>query len=190
VQLLNACLREKLFPKGIKFSKENDFYYFRATRDLADRVYAYQSRENRADRWVFKGYPKKSDPSKMSYYRHSAFEGRFIRYGSEWYLQVTPNYHFTRDGERTSRFAADLLSGIKRLENNQAVHGQVVMWANVLTERSLFDVRPQFLDFVSPLQFQLDVGLDDKTWLKHEEGEKRAALEAPAPDERQQRLDL
>jgi hypothetical protein len=190
VQLLNSCLREKLFPKGIKFSKENEFYYFRATRDLTDREYAYQSRENRTDRWVFKGYPKKSDPSKMSYYRHSAFDGRFVRYGSEWFLQVTPNYHFTRDGERTSWYAANLLSGIKRLENNQAVHGQVVMWANVLTERSLFDFTPQFLDFISPLQFQLDVGLEDKTWLKREESEKRAALEAPAPDERQQRFDI
>lgn len=190
VQLLNACLREKLFPKGIKYSKEHNFYYFRAPKDLSDREYAYQSRENRTDRWVFKGYPKKSDPSKMSYYRHSAFEGRFIRYGAEWYLQVTPDYHFTRDGERTSYYAADLLSGIKRLENNQAVHGQVVMWANVLTERSLFDVAPQFLDFLAPVQFQLEVGLDDKTWLKREETEKRTALEAPAPDERQQVLEL
>jgi hypothetical protein len=101
VQLLNSCLREKLFPKGIKFSKEQNFYYFRAPKDLSDREYAYQSRENRTDCWVFKGYPKKSDPSKMSYYRHSAFEGRFIRYGSQWFLQVTPDYHFTRDGEKS-----------------------------------------------------------------------------------------
>jgi hypothetical protein len=190
VKLLNGCLKEKLFRKGIKFSKDLGLYYFRATKDLSDREYAYQSRENRTDRWVFKGYPKKSDPSRVSYYRHSAFEGRFIRYGSKWFLQVTPNYHFTRDGERPSRFAADLLSGIKRLENNQAVHGQVVMWANVLTERSLFDTGPQFLDFISPLQFQLDVGLDDTAWLKREDKDKRAVLEAPAPDERQQRLDL
>lgn len=190
VALLNACLRQKLFPKGIKFSKDLGLYYFRATKDLSDREYAYQSRENRTDRWVFKGYPKKSDPSRMSYYRHSAFEGRFIRYGSDWFLQVTPNYHFTRDGGQPSRFAADLLSGVKRMENNQAVHGQVVMWANVLTERSLFDTGPQFLDFTAPQQFQLDVGLEDKAWLKREDNEKRAALEAPAPDERQQRLDL
>jgi hypothetical protein len=60
----------------------------------------------------------------------------------------------------------------------------------VLTERSLFDVTPQFLDFISLLQFHLDVGLDDKAWLKREEKEKRAALEAPAPDERQQILEL
>ena len=188
VQLLNVCLKEKLFPKGIKFSRDHGFYYFRASKDLSDREYAYQSRENRTSRVVFKGYPKKSDHTQMSFYRHSAFEGHFVRYGSEWYLQVTPNYHYTRDGERTSLYAPDLLSGIKRLENNQAVHGQVVMWASVLTERSLFDTGPKFIDFTDLLQFQLDVGLDDRSWLKHEETEKRTALEASATDTGQQSL--
>jgi hypothetical protein len=127
----------------------------------------------------------------MSFYRHSAFGGRFVRYGSIWYLQITPTYHFTRDGERLSRYAPDLLSGIKRLETNQAVRGQVIMWAHLLTERSLFDMGPQFLDFGSLLDFELDVGLDDDAWLKHEDDpEKRAALEAPAIDDRQRSLIL
>ena len=122
----------------------------------------------------------------MSYYRHSAFEGRFVRYGSIWYLQITPSYHFTRDGDRLSRYAPDLLSGIKRLENNQAVHGQVVMWAHFLTERSLFDTGAQFLDFSSLQEFELDVGLNDEAWLKHEDDpEKQAAMQAPAIDDRQ-----
>lgn len=127
----------------------------------------------------------------MSYYRHSAFGGRFVRYGSNWYLQATPNYHFTRDGERLSRYAPKLLSGIKRLETNQAVHGQVVMWAHLLTERSLFDTGPQFLDFDSLLDFELEVGLDDDTWLKHaDDSEKRAALEVPGLDDHQWSLVL
>jgi hypothetical protein len=188
VQLLNACLKEKLYSKGIKFSRDNGFYYFRATQDLSEKEYAYQSRENKTSRAVFKGYPKKSDHTKMLYYRHSAFEGRFVRYENQWYLQVTPNYYFSWDGERPSRYTPDLLSGIKRLENNQAVHGQVVMWANVLTERSLFDRGPTFLDFVSLLQFPLDSGLDDASWLKHEDAEKRQALEISADNNGQQRL--
>jgi Domain of unknown function (DUF4365) len=185
VRLLNACLRDKLYRKGIKFSRENQCYYFRATQDLSEREYSYQSREHKTSRSVFKGYPKKSDHTQMSYYRHSAFEGRFVRYGKAWYLQITPNYHFTRDGDRLSRFAPDLLSGIKRLETNQAVHGQVVMWAHLLTERDLFDTGPKFLDFVSLLEFPLEVGLDDDAWLKHEDLENLAALEGPATDDRQ-----
>src|SRR5437879_5041708 len=100
VQLLNACLRDKLFRKGIKFSRENQCYYFRAPQDLSNREYGYQSREHRTSRWVFKGYPNKRDHTRMSYYRHSAFGGRFVRYDSNWYLQITPSYHFTRTGER------------------------------------------------------------------------------------------
>jgi hypothetical protein len=186
VQLLNQCLKGKLYPKGIKFSRENQCYYFRAPQDLSGREYAYQSREHKASRLVFRGYPRKSDHTQMSFYRHSAFGARFVRFGAIWYLQITPTYHFTRDGERISRFAPDLLSGIKRLETNQAVHGQVVMWAHLLTERSLFDTGPQFLHFGSPLDFHLDVGLDDDAWLKREEDpEKRTALQAPAIDEPQ-----
>jgi hypothetical protein len=100
----------------------------------------------------------------------------------------TPNYHFTRDGERTSFYAQALLTGIKLLENNQAVHGQVVMWASLLTERSLFDTTPPFVEFTSLVQFELDVGLDDDGWLKREEEDNQKALEAPEPDTRQQSL--
>lgn len=191
VRLLNACLRDRLYRKGIRFSSENQYYYFRASQDLSDREYVYQSREHKATRTVFKGYPDRRDHMRMSYYRHAAFAGRFVRYGSEWYLQITPTYHFTWDGERLSRFAPDLLSGIKRLETNQAVHGQVVMWAHLMTERSLFDTGPHFLEFGSLVDFDLDAGLDDEAWLKREDdADKIAVLQSPGVDERQWRLSL
>lgn len=185
VHLLNTCLKEKLYRKGVKFSRETGYYYFRASQDLSNIEYAYASREHRTTRTVFKGYPKKFDRTQMSYYRHSAFEGRFVRYGGEWYLQITPTYHFTRDGDRLSRYAPDLLSGIKRLENNQAVHGQVVMWAYLLTARSLFDSGPQFIDFSALQQFELGVGLDDDAWIKREDPEMQDALQGPDIDDRQ-----
>lgn len=188
VQLLNTCLKEKLYRKGVKFSRETGYYYFRASLDRSNIEYAYASREHNTSRTVFKGYPKKADPTQMSYYRHSAFEGRFVRYGGVWYLQITPTYHFTRDGERLSRYAPDLMSGIKRLENNQAVHGQVVMWAHLLAARSLFDTGPGFLDFTTLQHFELNAGLDDDTWLKREEPEQQVSLQNPMIEERQQRL--
>jgi Domain of unknown function (DUF4365) len=190
VQLLNACLRATLYRKGVKFSRDNQCYYFRATQDLSEREYSYQSREHKASRSVFKGYPKRSDHTQMSFYRHSAFSARFVRYDSTWYLQISPTYHFTRDGERISLFGPNLLSGMKRLETNQAVHGQVVMWGHLLTERSLFESGPRFLDFSSLLQFELGVGLDDDAWLKREDTDKAAALEAPPIDARQESLIL
>lgn len=190
VQLLNTCLKEKLYRKGVKFSRESGYYYFRASQDLSNAEYAYASREHKTSRTVFKGYPKKFDRTQMSYYRHSAFSGRFVRYGREWFLQITPTYHFTRDGERLSRYAPELLSGIKRLENNQAVHGQVVMWAHILTSRSLFDTDPGFVEFDSLQQFELSVGLDDDAWLKREDAEKQAVLQGPMTDDRQTSLPI
>jgi hypothetical protein len=180
VQLLNSCLRDMLFRKGVKFFRETQCYYFRASQDLSEREYSYHSRERKTSRYVFKGYPKRSDHTQMSYYRHSALEGRFVRYGTNWYLQITPTYHFTRDGERISRYAPDLMAGIKRLESNQSVHGQVVMWAHLLTERSLFDTGSQFLHFGSLVEFELEVGVDDAAWLKHEDADKYALLQDTA----------
>jgi hypothetical protein len=186
VQLLNTCLKDKLFRKGVKFSREAGCYYFRASNDLSNIEYSYTSREHKTSRTVFKGYPNKFDRSRISYYRHSAVEGRFVRYGGTWYLQITPTYHFTRDGERLSRYAPNLLSGIKRLENNQAaVHGQVVMWAYLLTARSLFDSGPHFLDFTALQQFELDAGLDDNAWIRREDVDMQVALQGSTVDDRQ-----
>lgn len=185
VQLLNTCLKEKLYRKGVKFSRETGCYYFRAPQDLSNVEYSYTSREHKTSRMVFRGYPKKLDRTQMSYYRHSAFEGRFVRYAGTWYLQISPTYHFTRDGERISRYAGELLSGIKRLENNQAVHGQVVMWAHLLTARSLFDSGPQFLDFDVLEKFELDVGVDDEAWIKREDVTKIHELEGTNLDQGQ-----
>jgi hypothetical protein len=185
VQLLNSCIREKLFGKGVVFSKDDGYYYVRASQDLSPIRYAYQSREKKAERTIFAGYPSKRDKTRMAFYRHSAFSGRFQRYGSEWFLQITPTYHFTRDGRVPSRFAGESLSGIKRLENNQAVHGQVVMWAHLLRESAgLFDKGPEFLRFAPLRQFQLDAGLEDSTWLKREEPQHKSALEAPDMEQR------
>ena len=118
------------------------------------------------------------DPTKMSFYRHSAFYGRFVRYGGQWHLQITPTYHFTRDGRAPSYYGAELMSGIKRLETNDSVLGQVVMWASLLNERSLFDAGPRLLEFDSLVNFELEVGFEDNSWLKAESADKRAALEA------------
>ena len=177
VRMLNACLRDKLYPKGMSFSKENGYYYFRATRDLRAREYPYLALQHRTSRAVFKGYPKRRDPTKMSFYRHSAFHGRFVRYEDSWYLQITPTYHFTRDGWKPSFYGAELTTGIKRLETHGSVLGQVVMWANVLGERSLFDAGPELLVFNSLVDFEFDVGIEDDSWLKREAADQRKTLE-------------
>jgi hypothetical protein len=183
VELLNMCLREQLHPRGIGFNHDAQYYFFRASHDLSARKYSYQSREKKTTRTVFRGYPLKKDPTRMAYYRHAAFIGRFLRFAAAWFLQMTPTYHFTKDGWIRSPRAPQALSGIKKLENNQAVHGQVVMWASFLTAQNLFDTELPFLTFEQLLQFQGDVGLEDAAWLKHEDSERRAYLAGDDPEQ-------
>jgi hypothetical protein len=40
----------------------------------------------------------------VKFYRHSAFRGRFASFDGVWYLEITPEYLFTRDGRKVSRF--------------------------------------------------------------------------------------
>jgi hypothetical protein len=76
------------------------------------------------------------------------------------------------------------------IENNPAVHGQVIMWAHLLTERNLFDNDRRFVDFGSLAAFDLDVGVDDDAWLKSEDADRQGAMDRSAGEESQQNFIL
>jgi hypothetical protein len=167
VELLNLTLQGQLFADGIGYWRDSEVYYVRAGEALADQRRVYESRHKTTSRAVFKAY-KSRKTEQLSYYRHAAFSGQFIRYGDAWYLQINPSYHFTRDGHSVSGLASDAMSGMKRLENNQAVHGQVVMWGELLRKHTLFTTDRQ-IEFGPILEFKLPCGFDDETWLKKRE---------------------
>lgn len=171
VQLLNQCLRAKAQALALRYSKDFDCYYFGATNDLSEFKLGYQSLVNETSRTVFRGYPKKGKPKEMAYYRHSAFQGRFKRFGDGWYLEITPTYYFTWDGRRLDRFYEERLKKIKEQEKNPAVRGQVVMWAEYLSrDGNLFEPQYPLLGFGELMRFELDAGIDDAAWLEREEG--------------------
>jgi hypothetical protein len=169
VRLLNACLREKCYPL-VRYSKARDSFYFAASRDLRPRPYHYQAAKMRTSRIVFRGYPTPDDPS---YYRHSAFEGRFKRFDGQWYLEITPTYHFTYNGHDDDRYYKDRLAGIKKLERNDAVTGQLIMWAEFLSKKAdLFSTDYAHLAFGQLTTFEIEAAIDDHAWLPREEKEK------------------
>jgi hypothetical protein len=173
VQLLNLALREKVWP-DLRYSERKDCYYFRATDDLSPRKISYTSPSGRTTpRTVFKGYLNKRDPTRIAYYRHSAFEGQFKLFDGAWYLEITPTYYFTWNGYRLDRWYENRLKGIKRLEKHPAVFGQVFMWADHLSRPSdLFTPEYPFLKFDALQRFNIKVGIDDKAWLSHESDEE------------------
>lgn len=183
VNLLNRCLTEKGRNLALSYHHKLRFYYFNATRDLTPRSVSYQSMTNRTTRTVFQGYPSKTDAGRIAYYRHSAFEGRFQCYDGVWYLEITPTYHFTRDGYNFDRFYEDRLKRIKMMERNTAVLGQVVMWADYLSQQAdLFSVEYPFLRFGALKRMDIEAGLNDQSWLG-EEGRDEATVLSSAINE-------
>jgi hypothetical protein len=176
LQLLYHCLRELLGPHDVVYNKSLDLFYFKANSALSPRRLSYPSLKNLTDKTVFGPYESKTKAGRIAYYRHSAFRGAFRRFDDVWYLEVTPTYFFSSDGRRESRYAAERTSGIKRLERNRAVLGQLLMWAEVLTQGpTLFRPDAPVLKIARPDRFSLNVGLDDAEWLRHEEDSSRGA---------------
>ncbi len=126
------------------------------------------------------------------YYRHSAFKGRFRRIEDAWYLEITPTYYFTRNGTHRSKWHEEALKGIKRLERNPQVLGQVVMWADYLSKTpELFSTPYPFLSFDWLQAFDFEAGVNDKVWLGREEDEQtKTAATTPETSEETSLFDL
>lgn len=181
VWLLNQTVRQKVWP-DLRYHRDGECLYVSAPDDddLSERVFAYRSLVNGSGRTVFKGYPDKRRPGRIAYYRHAAFAWRFLRFDDAWFLEITPTYHYTLDGHQPHPNPGDLLKGVKQLEHNQHVLGQVLMWADYLTRPAdLLTPAYPFLAFDPLRTLTLDAGVDDARWLGQEErrSEERARRE-------------
>ncbi len=56
IWMLNTCLRSFASKIGMRYSKEDNAFYFKKTSDLSPRVKHYRSRQQRAKREVFREY--------------------------------------------------------------------------------------------------------------------------------------
>lgn len=162
VRLLNRALIHDV-ASDCTYHSGRDLIYFSATPDLTNRKVAGGTGQPRL---VFHAKHNKRT-GKISYYKHAALRWQFLHLDGEWLCALTPEAHYTRDGHRDSRFIADLLAGLKRLDRNPAVRGHVRMWATYLRgERPLLDQdATRLLDFGPPLSFTSQVGIDDTDWL-------------------------
>jgi hypothetical protein len=166
VELLNLTLKSQLYDQDLGYC-DAGYFYQKPDASLSRRTATYNSRLKKASRVTFSAYSNK-DGSAVSFYRHSAFKTQFHRLQGKWFLQVIPTYHFTSDGYRISPLAGTALSGIKRLENNEAVYGQVLMWARILQQQTDWNAKPRKLFFGDPLKFQSSAGFEDEVWLKQQ----------------------
>jgi hypothetical protein len=173
VELLTRTLRDMLHAE-LAWCAPGRYLYFKATSSLKPRRIRSSFGRRRT---VFTPYYRNPDePDKLSYCRHDAFLPRFTRVDGRWYLQISPTYHYTRDGHESSLFAEELLSGLKRRERHRAVFLQVKMWANYLQGDLRLGEQEPALRLGRLATVDVDHGIDETRW-------KRERADGTADDE-------
>ncbi|MBR0764409.1 DUF4365 domain-containing protein [Bradyrhizobium japonicum] len=174
VELLNKTLSE-MVREPLSYWRDGRYLFWKLGRGKLSRSYSYRSFEKNTSRDVVKSYTRKDD-DKPSYFRHDAFHANFVRIAGEWYLAVEPTYHFTSDGYHEFRFAADRMSGIKRLETNQSVRGHIGMWTAFLVRQPDL-LRKDPLVFTTMPALGLPFGVPDDLWRENEADEEKTRME-------------
>ena len=171
VALLNRAIGEFVRPV-LWHDRDSGVFFFPKLKERNKLKYGYKSLKNFVPRDVVKRYGKRrDDPSQPAYWRHSAFLHRFSRLGGRWYVEITPSYHFTRDGYKADLWGGDHLKKIKELENNAAVMGQFIMWRYFLINHGMPDLYGEGYPYLSFSQLEslaLDVGVPDDLWKSQE----------------------
>jgi hypothetical protein len=120
--LLRLTMQQKLYGHQVQWMYEDKLFAFMPSQD-GDKVREITWRgDKEATRKVFERKANKSDASKDFAVKHLAFRLEFFLIESAWFMAITPDWYFSfgKDYAR-SRYSNDLLSWIKRAENNAQV---------------------------------------------------------------------
>jgi hypothetical protein len=170
--LLMRTLRAKFRKDHIAYDRDGRYFYFMALATDIVRKVGYASLRRHAERTVVHAVLSKKNRNHIQYFRHAAFVPQFVRYDGQWHLVIVPTYHFTSDGWRPYPWYESKLKGIKALEKNAAVLGQVVMWAALLADQThqLFGgtESPHF-GFGDLVSGPIDAGVNEDWWLTNED---------------------
>jgi len=182
IQLLNNSFETFTHHKNIihKKTEKVDLFYFRPNIDSDGFPKTSKVHYDRFGRNSFQTvcdrYARKSDPSIISYFRHTSFERQFFRYDNQWYLEITPTYLFTHDGFKLHTYYESKLKGKKGLDKAEAVFSQTLFWADVLTKGNQDLFHNSVLKFDKLYQSEIEVGINDNLWLEKEDNEKQKVL--------------
>ncbi len=167
-ELLRRALGEKVRDQ-LNYDRKEKLFYFRASDDLS------AVRIGSGRRAFYAALKRNGDG--YSFCRHLGFRGQFLRLDGSWYLEINPQYRFTADGHRRSKFEADNISRLKRMQHNDAVRQEVQAVAAYLTEQpNLLTPEYRFIEFGELLQFEVEFGFDESVWRTEnasEDGESR-----------------
>ena len=169
--LLRQILRHQ-FGRDLGWDKERKIFYFLAEAESQTRVFKYQSAVNRAEADVVNAVKDKKDKDRIAFVRRHAFAARFELMLDQWFLILSPTYHFTTNGFIPHSYPAALLAGKKRLDNNASLRGQVIMWHRFLSGSEVPDddlfgshqTDERYLEFDPPPVVSLPTTVPEKAW--------------------------
>ena len=168
VHLMDRVLNNDLRSRGLWRSSVEHCFYFPALPGYRVNSYRYKSLARETPRKVAT-IRRDRETKDVVYIKHTAFRYDWVRLDDRWYLAIVPHYFYSTDNKTTYPYAEELLSGIKRLERQGAVLGQVVMWKEKLTESdTLFHKVKPMIKFGNLLRYECHRGLDEKSWLRND----------------------
>jgi len=182
--LLHNCLKHVLFKKGIQWQHLAEMFIFCPTEDgQVKRQEAWGPA--RTMRTVYEKKMNKKDPTRVLYHKHLAFCRQFLRLDDRWFLVIKPEWFFSYDGYKKSRYGDENVSWLKRREWNTNVFTHfrfLVEFVTSVPDEDLFDGKPPepypFLQLGNIVSFEDLPALPDAKWLLAETPDRRKRIES------------
>ena len=114
-------------------------------------------------------------------FRSLAFRSSFFNVSGQWFLLLNPTWSYTNPGGYDqSKYEATYMSGIKRLENNNAVFNYFRFFSYYLSYADLFTANYPHLKIGDYMSLKLSPSLEEKGWKAVKVAER--SLDAPTTD--------
>jgi len=175
--LLSNCLIRLCRTKEMEWIGEDDLIRFKNNEILPkEKQLRWKGKNNSTKTVIFEVWNKKKEH--IVCFRSMAFKPSFEIYGSKWFLIINPTWSFTNPGGVfKSRFEDKYISGLKRMENNNAVYYQYRFFAYHLSFKDLFTTEYEYLMLKPFAPFEFAPSLDDSKWLPPKEFEAKSEFE-------------
>lgn len=168
-EFLKNCLRGFASHCGLTYLHRDGFFFVKyAKGDGSAQKRGFHSSTRQSTRQSIRGMVAPLG-GKAKGFKHCAFSPKFMLIENQWYLQIEPTYHYTKDGFQRKHNASEFLSKMKRLERNKSVFSQLRMWEEFLCqggEPDLLSSGYEYLGFGCLEFFSLDRSVPDDLWRK------------------------
>lgn len=135
--LLQGQVSEQLKTHNVSFDRyEKQFYFQPQNEHQTHRKETWKGIKT-AHRTVFERVDSKKELGKLAHYKHLSFQLSFTRIMGHFHVLIVPNWLYTYNSFRRSKFHDQLVTKQKGLENNQAVRNLTRFVSFFLSQMSI-----------------------------------------------------